>query len=89
MLSGAPHDKYKKQMNCSEASAYHKAQCVFVFNVLVFYNLNVRPEQLSQHSDLLWAGWSVVRNVVGPRFSVLVQNGPGAHPTYTMGTGYL
>jgi hypothetical protein len=86
MLSD-PHDKYKKEMNCSEASVFHKAQCVFVSIVLVFYNLSVWPERFSQHRNLLWAGWSAVRNAVGPRFSSPFQTGPGAHPTYTIGTG--
>jgi hypothetical protein len=44
----------------------------------------------SQYSDSLKAGQSGDRNLVGARFSALVQTIPGAHPaSYTMGAGYF
>jgi hypothetical protein len=42
------------------------------------------------YSDWLRAGQSGARILVGARFSVPIQTGPGAHPaSYTMGTGSL
>jgi len=47
-------------------------------------------EQLSQYSDLLWAGWSAYRIPVGARFSAKVQTGPGTHSAfYKTGTESL
>jgi hypothetical protein len=42
----------------------------------------------SVSSDLLWAGRSGDRILVGVRFFTHIQTGPGAHPaSCTMGTG--
>ena len=50
----------------------------------------VGPGQHSQYSDLLQAGQSRDRILVGARFSTPVQTGPGAYPaSYTIGTGSL
>ena len=46
--------------------------------------------KLSRYSDLLWAGRSTVRILVGARFSTPILTSPGAHPaSYTIGTGYF
>ena len=45
------------------------------------------PGQLSWYSDLLQAGQSGDRILMGARFSAPVEISPGAHPaSYTMGT---
>jgi hypothetical protein len=47
------------------------------------------PGWCSRYSDSLRAGLSGDRIQVRLRFSAPVQNGPGAHPAYTMGKGSL
>jgi len=55
-----------------------------------FTNIKILHTLLLCYSNLLQAGWSGHRVPVGARFSIPVQNSPGAQQaTYTIGTRFL
>jgi hypothetical protein len=59
---------------------------VHIHVCLVLYYCGIH--HLNWYSDMLWAGRSGDRILVGARFSAPIQTGPGVHPaSYTMGTG--
>jgi hypothetical protein len=82
---------YKNDV-CFSKVAWNKECKRIIMAVDVFINSFTNqikgPGQLSRYSDLLRAGWSGDRILVGARFSAPVQTCPGAYPaSCTMGTG--
>ena len=56
--------------------------------IIIIINIHSQPRYRSRYSNSLLAGMSGDRILVGTRFSVPFQTGPGAHPaSCTMGTG--